>query len=133
MTGLFITPRVQHYAANTEGRDFIIGDLHGCLTLLTSALDNMTFNPDKDRLFSVGDLVDRGPDNEACLDLLNEPWFFSVMGNHDAMLLSAIFEYTNRKITKPNEQARQDIYANAFAYNGGMNWFGAYTRCFSYG
>jgi serine/threonine protein phosphatase 1 len=45
------------------------------------------FDPAKDRLFSVGDLVDRGPDSMECLRLLREPWFHAVVGNHEDMLL----------------------------------------------
>ena len=123
----FIIPRVQHYAANSIGRDFIIGDLHGCRSLLDFALDNISFDSSSDRLFSVGDLVDRGPLNEACLDLLDAPWFYSVMGNHDAMLLAALYEFTNIQIKDHPERYRMNVYGNAFAYNGGMNWLGAHT------
>jgi serine/threonine protein phosphatase 1 len=128
MQELFITPRVQHYSANTVGRDFVIGDLHGCRSLLDFALDNVSFDTRIDRLFSVGDLVDRGPSNEACLALLDEPWFYPVMGNHDAMLLAAIYEFTNRRIAHPTEQTRKYYYGNAFGLNGGMNWFGTHVK-----
>lgn len=73
--------------ANTQGRDFIIGDLHGCLDLLTAEMDRQHFDPSIDRMFCVGDLADRGPDAMGCLRLLNEPWFYSVRGNHEDMLL----------------------------------------------
>ncbi|MFP4146425.1 MAG: metallophosphoesterase [Halorhodospira sp.] len=75
--------RVVHHPANTAGRDFVIGDLHGCMGALRALLDHAGFDPACDRLFSVGDLVDRGPASEEALGLLNEPWFFSVLGNHD--------------------------------------------------
>ena len=38
-----------------------------------------------DRLFSVGDLVDRGPESEQVLDWLDKPWFHAILGNHDFM------------------------------------------------
>lgn len=72
---------------NPAGRDFIMGDLHGCLDLLQIELDRIGFDPSTDRLFSVGDLVDRGPDSLGCLRLLREPWFYAVRGNHEEMLL----------------------------------------------
>src|SRR5690606_30518200 len=34
-------------------------------------------------LFSVGDLVDRGPECEDVIKWLNYPWFHPVRGNHD--------------------------------------------------
>lgn len=72
---------------NTRGRDFIVGDIHGCLDELISLLAHARFNPKRDRLFSVGDLIDRGPKSAEALDLLEEPWFFAVRGNHEQMLL----------------------------------------------
>jgi len=41
------------------------------------------FDPARDRLFSVGDLVDRGPECELVLEWLSKPWFHPVRGNHD--------------------------------------------------
>lgn len=79
--------------ANTQGTDYVVGDLHGCFQLLQDALDKVFFDPACDRLFSVGDLVDRGPDSLKCLQLLAEPWFHAVMGNHEAMLANFFADY----------------------------------------
>ena len=81
-------PRVtiRRLEANHQGRDFIVGDLHGCRSVLDRALHELRFNPAHDRLLSVGDLIDRGPDSPGCLTLLSEPWFHAVQGNHEAML-----------------------------------------------
>lgn len=78
---------------NTIGNDYVIGDLHGCYDLLERLLAKVQFDPGKDRLFSVGDLVDRGPDSIHCLQLLDEPWFYAVMGNHEEMLLECFLPY----------------------------------------
>lgn len=75
---------------NNIGRDFIIGDLHGYYSLLMTGLKKVDFDFSKDRLFSVGDLVDRGPEPLECLNLLKEKWFYPVMGNHEYMLLSSL-------------------------------------------
>lgn len=75
---------------NNIGRDFIIGDLHGYYSLLMDGLKKLKFDFNKDRLFSVGDLVDRGPEPIECLNLLKEDWFYPVMGNHEYMLLSSL-------------------------------------------
>lgn len=74
---------------NERGRDFVVGDLHGCVDLLYRAMDRVAFDQTKDRVFSVGDLADRGPKSLESLRLLNEPWFLAVRGNHEDMLLSA--------------------------------------------
>lgn len=76
---------ITRYERNTAGRDLIVGDIHGHFTRLHRALDAVGFDPAKDRLFSVGDLVDRGPESEDCLDWLAKPWFFAVRGNHEEM------------------------------------------------
>jgi len=80
----------QQFDANPQGRDFVLGDLHGCYAVLQTALAKVGFDKTRDRLFSVGDLVDRGPDSLACLELLNEPWFFAVQGNHENMMMGGI-------------------------------------------
>lgn len=81
----------QRLPANTTGRDFIVGDMHGCLDLFQAQLDRIGFDPTKDRIFSVGDLADRGPDSMGCLRLLREPWFHAVRGNHEDMLLDYVY------------------------------------------
>ena len=68
-------PLVRRLLENTRGRDFVVGDLHGCLPDLKALLTTVSFNPDKDRLIAVGDLVDRGPESLGVLRLLGAPWF----------------------------------------------------------
>lgn len=72
--------------SNTQGRDFTCGDIHGCYDLLMETLKTVQFDFDRDRLIAVGDLVDRGSQNIECLNLLYEPWFYSVLGNHEEMM-----------------------------------------------
>lgn len=72
---------------NTVGTDYVVGDIHGCFDLLEAELQAVNFNRDTDRLFSVGDLVDRGPDSGACLMYLDQPWFYAVRGNHEEMAI----------------------------------------------
>ncbi|MNJ51421.1 Serine/threonine-protein phosphatase 2 [compost metagenome] len=74
---------IKHYPKNTKGRDFAVGDIHGHFTKLQKALDSIGFDPLCDRLFSVGDLVDRGPECRDALEWLDKPWFHAVRGNHD--------------------------------------------------
>lgn len=80
---------VQIFEPNLVGRDFVIGDLHGAFELFNKLLKNIAFDPTKDRMFSVTDLVDRGPDSLECLCLLKKPWFHGVLANHEQMMLEA--------------------------------------------
>ena len=82
-----IAQYVHHYAANTVGRDFAVGDIHGCFTALERALADIGFDESRDRLFSVGDLVDRGPESNRVLEFTAKPWFHAVQGNHEDMAI----------------------------------------------
>src|SRR5258706_5182448 len=71
---------------NAAGRDLVVGDLHGHRSLLEHELDKLAFDPGRDRVLSVGDLIDRGPQSLGTLSLIDEPWFHAVLGNHELML-----------------------------------------------
>ena len=77
------TKPVLNIGTNNVGVDYIVSDIHGMYNKLQNKLDSFGFDFSKDRLFSVGDIIDRGPDSLNCLDLLNEPWFYSLRGNHE--------------------------------------------------
>ncbi len=71
-------------------RIFVVGDLHGCLNKLNEKLLSVEFDESKDLLISVGDLIDRGEQNVECLDLITQPWFRAVRGNHEQMAIDAL-------------------------------------------
>lgn len=79
--------KIKRFAMNTAGADYVVGDVHGCFSRLQAELDKIGFNPECDRLFSVGDLVDRGPESEKALEWLDKPWFHAVRGNHEQMAI----------------------------------------------
>lgn len=79
---------VKRFTRNTKGRDLIVGDIHGYFTKLVEHLDRINFDYINDRLFSVGDLVDRGPESHQVLEWLARPWFHAVQGNHEDMAIA---------------------------------------------
>lgn len=81
--------KVLQLPKNLDGRDFVVGDIHFKTTDLHRGLHALGFDKVKDRLIAVGDLIDRGPGVLDGLKLLGEPWFFSVLGNHERMLIDA--------------------------------------------
>lgn len=98
---------LNHFALNTAGHDYVVGDIHGCFGKLQVHLAGLGFDSEKDRLFSVGDLVDRGPDSEAALEWLAKPWFHAIRGNHEQMAIDTL----------------EGFYEPAnYAFNGGQ-WF----------
>lgn len=69
---------------------WVIGDIQGCFDPFQRLLDKVAFDPSKDTLWSVGDLINRGHDNLSTLR-----WFYEnrhavkvVLGNHDLHLLA---------------------------------------------
>lgn len=80
--------RIERFAANQQGRDIAVGDIHGHFQRLQVQLDAIGFDPAVDRLFSVGDLVDRGPECPQALHWLEQPWFHAVQGNHEALAVT---------------------------------------------
>lgn len=77
---------IEHYT-HYHGRLFVVGDLHGCYDQLMQKLEQVKFDFQSDVLIAVGDLVDRGADSLKCLNLLDEPWFKAILGNHEEMCL----------------------------------------------
>lgn len=84
----FGTKLRENYEANLIGKDYAVGDIHGCLELLKKGLEAVGFDETKDRLFPVGDLVDRGEDSLGVLEFLcGKPWCHPVPGNHELMFV----------------------------------------------
>lgn len=74
---------VRRFKKNTSGRDFVVGDLHGCFTRLGRELEASQFDRSRDRVFAVGDLIDRGFESPAVLDVVRRYDIQSVRGNHE--------------------------------------------------
>lgn len=71
---------------------WVIGDIHGCFESLQGLIKKINFNPDKDNLWFVGDLVNRGPQSLEVLEYVYELHKNSlakvVLGNHELHLLA---------------------------------------------
>ncbi len=81
---------IAHFGPNRRGIDYVVGDIHGCHDSLMAALRRVHFDETRDRLFSVGDLIDRGPQSLECLTLVYQPWFHAVRGNHETLAYTAL-------------------------------------------
>ena len=90
-----------------KGRLWAVEDIHGCYNLLMTRLKEIGFDFENDLLVAVGDLVDRGIQNEECISLIDKLWFTSVKGNHEDLV---IMGDVNRS------------YFNCHIQNGG-EWF----------
>jgi len=63
---------IKYFPINQQGQDFFVGDIHGYFNLLERKLEAVNFDPQTDRLFAIGDLVDRGPDSARVSEFLSQ-------------------------------------------------------------
>ncbi|WP_409300571.1 symmetrical bis(5'-nucleosyl)-tetraphosphatase, partial [Pseudomonas sp. KCJK8993] len=89
---------------------YAVGDLQGCLEPLQCLLEQVAFDPARDRLWLVGDLVNRGPQS---LDTLRYLYsiresLVCVLGNHDLHLLAA---WRNIERLKKSDTLREILQA----------------------
>lgn len=109
-------PLFRHYDSNTQGRDFVVGDIHGCFYLLEVLLatDIINFDESCDRVFSLGDLCDGGPESHRVNEFLNKPWFNAIRGNHEHMMIQG---------ASTIDGAPTDMQATTLWLENGANWF----------
>lgn len=71
-------------------RTIIIGDIHGCATAFDRLLEVVG---EYDRIITLGDYVDRGPDSKGILDrlcaLAEKGKLIAIRGNHDMMMVES--------------------------------------------
>ncbi|MGQ0506511.1 MAG: symmetrical bis(5'-nucleosyl)-tetraphosphatase [Myxococcaceae bacterium] len=67
---------------------YAIGDVQGCFDPLTRLIEEIKFQPSTDRLWLVGDLVNRGTKNVQVLRWAKDNGVTSVLGNHDLHLIA---------------------------------------------
>jgi len=80
-------------------RHIIIGDVHGCINEFSTLLNKLQIT-NEDKLFSVGDLVDKGPDPIGCIRLAKEMNITTVRGNHEDKPIRWLLHEQRCKITK---------------------------------
>jgi hypothetical protein len=68
-------------------RTIVTGDAHGYPWLIKNALEHAGFDPGKDRFVFTGDFLDRGPEPQECLDLIEQYATTVLVGNHELAVL----------------------------------------------
>jgi serine/threonine protein phosphatase 1 len=75
-------------------RSFAISDIHGCAATFKLLVEKVIGLSKSDKLFLLGDYIDRGPDSKEVLDYIrmmseNGYQVFPIKGNHEEMLIRA--------------------------------------------
>lgn len=105
--------KILSFEKNTKGVDYVLGDIHGRFDLVYESLKEVNFDVNNDRLFCVGDLIDRGPYSKHVVEFLSLPFVHSIKGNHEDMLLDYYETYP--------EATDEDFYH--VGVRNGMTWF----------
>jgi len=89
---------------------YAVGDLQGCLEPLKCLLAQVKFDPAQDKLWLVGDLVNRGPASLETLRFLYgiRDSLVCVLGNHDLHLIAVAY---NAERLKKNDTLREIVEA----------------------
>lgn len=100
-------------------RRIVIGDVHGHYDALMKLLEAIA--PGKsDRVYFLGDLIDRGPDSARVIQFVRESGYQSLLGNHEHLLLEAC------RHGNVNQSALQ-----AWRYSGGQSTLSSYPKLYS--
>jgi len=113
MTRPPVTFSMKTFGLNELGRDLVVGDIHGAFGALQRELDRIAFDGAVDRLFCVGDLIDRGPLSDQVLWWLDKPWFHTILGNHEWMAFLHVYGSS---------------FERRFHENAGGKWLGELPR-----
>ena len=98
------------------GRRIFIGDIHGHYDGLMGLLDSIA-PTEADRVYFLGDLIDRGPSSAQVLQFVRQSGYQSLLGNHEQLLLEAF----------PGGQASAPAL-QAWLYSGGQSTLTSYEN-----
>ena len=120
------TNLARRFERNRRGRDLMVGDIHGHFATLRRVLAELEVS-EHDRVFSLGDLVDPGPDSWAAKDWMagSDPsarFHLVLRGNHAQMMLAALVEGPRRRLWRWDNDAW-----SLWMMNGG-DWWRATSR-----
>jgi serine/threonine protein phosphatase 1 len=107
---------------------YCISDVHGQRAALEQLLSHINLKLD-DRLYLLGDYVDRGPDSIGTLlligELLGQPNVTILQGNHDAMFYRTLYDI---KYSKHTYFPWERLYSGVWKSNGGDETLRQYNK-----
>ena len=77
----------QHLDLDGDKRHLVFGDIHGRYTTFQRLLDAISYDSTTDVIYSVGDLIDRGPDSVSVVEFFQNEHCHAILGNHEHMVM----------------------------------------------
>lgn len=98
---------------------YVISDIHGCYKTFLKLLDNIKFT-DNDKLYILGDIIDRGPESYELYQWVrnrHEKNVFMILGNHEDMFIENInvLKKFKKEFIDLNEKRKTIYFKNFFA------------------
>ena len=94
-------------------KTYVCADIHSHLGVLNTALESLD---DTDKLFVIGDAVDKGPDGiKVLMKIMEDPRCEMIIGNHDLLMLQVL-----ASAEKDPENCMASSAACNWIFNGGM-------------
>ena len=100
---------------------YVMSDIHGLKSRFDAMITTLSLQ-EEDKIYILGDIIDRGKDGIAILQsVMKDDRFTLIMGNHELMMLEY---YEDQKEALPNEE-----YALRWARNGCTPTMEAFQKC----
>ena len=86
---------------------YVMSDLHGMCDKYVTMLDSVGGIKDDDKVYILGDTIDRGPDGDVILlSMMSDPRIIPIIGNHESLALPILKAIGGGKTFKEIEQTR---------------------------
>jgi serine/threonine protein phosphatase 1 len=104
------------------GRIWVIPDSHGCLKTMRVLVEDQIHLRRNDKLYFLGDYIDRGPDSKGLIDYIMQLAFdgydvTAIKGNHEDFMVK-VWEEANHPWSFGNMINRRKIYKEWFESGG---------------
>ena len=108
------TRKANPQRSGKKRRLIFVGDIHGCLEELQALLAKARYNPTKDHIIALGDMINKGSDSKGVLNFLIDQGASAVRGNHEDHILSIVEELQNSAVTEqPPASDTNDAFTSA--------------------
>ena len=96
-------------------RRIVIGDIHGCNKTFKKLLFEVLAISSEDKIYVLGDFVDRGPDSIGVINTIlelkeNAYHIYCLRGNHEQLMIDSCLLYTS---PSPRDRTRSRMPSSA--------------------